>query len=117
MLGPRGRGLSLGQAQRIALARALYNDPVLLVLDEPNAHLDADGEVALLQAINQAKARGATVLCIAHRTGVIGAMDRILVLRDGAIEHFGPREEVLRAMSARTQGGAPVTPLRARETQ
>ncbi|HYD72530.1 MAG TPA: type I secretion system permease/ATPase [Candidatus Binatia bacterium] len=116
MLGSRGRGLSLGQAQRVALARALYGDPVLLVLDEPNAHLDADGEVALLQAINHAKARGATVLCIAHRTGVIGAMDRILVMRDGAIEHFGPRDEVLRTMAAR-QGGAPVTPLRARETQ
>lgn len=116
MLGPRGRGLSLGQAQRIALARALYNDPVLLVLDEPNAHLDADGEAALLQAINHAKARGATVLCIAHRTGVIGAMDRVLVLRDGAIEHLGPRDEVLRTMAAR-QGGGAVTPLRVRETQ
>jgi len=115
MLGPRGRGLSLGQAQRVALARALFNDPVLLVLDEPNAHLDADGEAALLQAINSAKARGATVLCIAHRTGVIAAMDRVLVLRDGAIDQFGPRDDVLRAMAARQGGG--VTPIRARESQ
>ena len=118
VLGPRGRGLSLGQAQRVALARALYNDPVLLVLDEPNAHLDADGEVALLQAINSAKARGATVVCIAHRTGVIAAMDRVMVLREGAIEQFGLRDEVLHAMAARQSGGATnLTPLRARETQ
>jgi len=115
MLGPRGRGLSLGQAQRVALARALYNEPVLIVLDEPNAHLDADGEAALMQAIAQAKARGATVITVAHRTAVIGAMDKIMVLRDGGIEHFGPREDVLRALTR--QGGGPVTPLRARETQ
>jgi PrtD family type I secretion system ABC transporter len=115
VLGPRGRGLSLGQAQRVALARALFNDPVLLVLDEPNAHLDADGEAALVQAITQAKARGATVLTIAHRTGVIGVMDKVMVLRDGAIEHFGPREEVMRAMTR--QGGGNLTPIRARETQ
>jgi ATP-binding cassette subfamily C protein len=118
ILGPRGRGLSLGQAQRIALARALYNDPVLLVLDEPNAHLDADGEAALLQAITHAKSRGATVITIAHRTGVIAAMDRVMVLREGAIDQFGPREDVLRAMAARQAAGAAnATPLRARETQ
>lgn len=115
LLGPRGRGLSLGQAQRVALARALYNDPVLLVLDEPNAHLDADGEAALMQAITQAKARGATILTIAHRNTVIGAMDKVMVMRDGVVEHLGPREEVLRALTR--QGGGPVTPLRARETQ
>lgn len=118
VLGPRGRGLSLGQAQRVALARALYSDPVLLVLDEPNAHLDADGETALLQAITHAKARGATVVTIAHRTGVIGVMDRVMVLRDGAIDQFGPRDEVLRVMAARQASGAGnLTPLRARETQ
>ncbi len=114
MLGPRGRGLSLGQAQRVALSRALYNDPVLLVLDEPNAHLDADGETALVQAIAAAKARGAAIVTIAHRAGVISAMDRILVLQDGAIERVGPRDEVTRALAAR-QASA-VTPLRARES-
>jgi PrtD family type I secretion system ABC transporter len=112
-LGPRGRGLSLGQAQRVALARALYNDPVLLVLDEPNAHLDADGELALVQAITEAKARGASVVVIAHRAGVISAMDRLMVLQDGQLDKIGPREEITRALAAR-QG---VTPIRARENQ
>jgi ATP-binding cassette subfamily C protein len=118
MLGPRGRGLSLGQAQRIALARALYDDPVLLVLDEPNAHLDAEGEASLMQAVEQAKARGATVLIVAHRAGVIAAMDRVMVLRDGGVDQFGPRDEVLRAMT-RQAGGGPgnLTPLRARDAQ
>lgn len=115
-LGARGRGLSLGQAQRVALARALYNDPVLLVLDEPNAHLDAEGEAALVQAITSAKARGASIITIAHRTGVIATVDRIMVLRDGAIDTIGPRDEVVRAL-ARASGQANLTPLRAREGQ
>ncbi len=115
-LGARGRGLSMGQAQRVALARALYNDPVLLVLDEPNAHLDADGETALIQAINHAKARGAAIITVAHRAGVIGAMDRLIVLRDGVIEQAGDREEVTRALG-RAQPGGNLTPLRPREVQ
>jgi ABC-type protease/lipase transport system fused ATPase/permease subunit len=115
MLGPRGRGLSLGQAQRVALARALYNDPVLLILDEPNAHLDSEGEAALVQAITKAKERGAAIITVAHRAGVISSMDRLLVMQDGQIEKIGPRDEIARALAAR-QGGA-VTPLRARENQ
>lgn len=115
MLGPRGRGLSLGQAQRVALARALYNDPVLLVLDEPNAHLDADGENALLQAIMRAKARGASVITVAHRTGVIGIMDKVMVLRDGSIEQFGPRDDVVQALAR--QSGPAGAAIKARETQ
>jgi ATP-binding cassette subfamily C protein len=117
MLGPHGRGLSLGQAQRVALARALYGDPTLIVLDEPNAHLDQEGEQALVQAIMRAKARGATVLTIAHRAGVIAAVDRLLVVRDGTIEQEGPRDEVTRSLMASANGQSNLTPMRARESQ
>jgi len=117
MLGPLGRGLSLGQSQRVALARAFYNDPTLIILDEPNAHLDAEGETALVQAIQRAKARGATVITVAHRAGVIAAMDKLLVLRDGAVDTIGPREEVTRALMANAGGAGNLTPMRARETQ
>jgi ATP-binding cassette subfamily C protein len=106
LLAHGGRGLSAGQAQRVALARALYGDPVLLVLDEPNSALDGDGEAALGRAILGAKARGAAVIIVAHRTGVLQAVDRLLVLRDGAIEMIGPRAEVLEKMS-KPRGGAP----------
>lgn len=99
VLAHGGRGLSAGQAQRVALARALYGEPALLVLDEPNSCLDAEGEVALSRAIGEAKARGASILIIAHRTGVLATADRLLVLRDGAIERIGPRAEVMAAMS------------------
>ena len=102
MLGPYGQGLSAGQAQRVALARALYNDPVLLVLDEPNSNLDQEGETALMQAILGAAARGAAVIVIAHRAGVLGRVDRLLMMRDGVVQVEGPREEVLEMM--RTAG-------------
>ena len=97
-----GRGLSAGQAQRVALARALYGEPALLVLDEPNSCLDAEGEMALAKAIAEAKARGAAILIIAHRTGVLATADTLLVLREGLVERIGPRAEVLAAMA----GGA-----------
>lgn len=105
-LGPGGRGLSAGQAQRVALARALYGEPCLLILDEPNSNLDMDGEAALLKAVHSAKARGAAVVMIAHRTGVLSAADRLLVLKDGAIEGLGPRDEI----AARLQAGRPSAP-------
>ncbi|WP_245863758.1 type I secretion system permease/ATPase [Caulobacter mirabilis] len=100
VLGPRGQGLSAGQAQRIALARALYNDPVLLVLDEPNSNLDQEGEVSLMRAISGAKARGATVIVVAHRASVLTRMDRLLVMRDGRVQFEGPREQVLEKLRA-----------------
>lgn len=100
VLGPFGQGLSAGQAQRVALARALYRDPVLLVLDEPNSNLDQEGEAALMQAILQAAARGAAVVVVAHRAGVLSRVDRLLVVRDGTIQLEGPREEVLQRMRA-----------------
>lgn len=97
-LGPFGQGVSVGQAQRIALARALYGDPVLLVLDEPNANLDQEGEAALMAALAQAAARGAAVVVVAHRAGVLARVDRLLVLKDGAVQLEGPRDEVLARM-------------------
>ncbi|MBX3481450.1 MAG: type I secretion system permease/ATPase [Caulobacter sp.] len=100
-LAPGGRGLSAGQAQRVALARALFGNPTLLILDEPNSALDAEGEASLLRAIQGAKARGATILIVAHRTGILAGVDRLLVMRDGAIERLGPREEVLAKLAGR----------------
>lgn len=110
VLGPFGQGLSAGQAQRVALARALYNDPVLLVLDEPNSNLDQEGEAALMQAILSSAARGAAVVIIAHRAGVLARVDRLLMMREGVIQLEGPREEVLEKMRA-TAGrpGAPAS--------
>lgn len=99
-LGPYGQGLSAGQAQRVALARALYDDPVLLVLDEPNSNLDQEGEAALMQAILGAAARGAAVVIIAHRAGVLARVDRLLMMREGVVQLEGPREEVLEKMRA-----------------
>lgn len=102
-LGPLGAGLSAGQAQRIALARALYGDPALIILDEPNAFLDADGEDALMKAIQAAQARKATVLLIAHRKAVLAAADRLLVLDAGRTKMFGPTRDVVARLSAPDQ--------------
>ena len=99
VLGAGGRGLSAGQAQRVALARALYREPPLLILDEPNSALDADGEMALNGAILAAKTRGAAILIVAHRTGILNIADRLLVLRDGQVEMLGPRGEVIAKMA------------------
>lgn len=103
MLGAGGRGLSAGQAQRVALARALYRDPPLLILDEPNSALDADGEMALNAALLAAKARGAAILIVAHRTGILNIADRLMVLREGQIEMLGPRGEIVAKMAEAAQ--------------
>ncbi|UQV19794.1 ATP-binding cassette domain-containing protein [Brevundimonas albigilva] len=108
-LGPFGQGVSAGQAQRIALARALYGDPALLVLDEPNSNLDQEGEAALMAAVLQAAQRGAAVVIVAHRAGILSRVDRLLVMADGAVQMEGPREEILARMRAgRPTPAAPV---------
>ena len=107
MLGVGGRGLSSGQSQRIAFARAIYGEPAMIVLDEPNAHLDAEGEGALMRTLLGLKARGAAVLLVAHRTGILNAADKMIVLRDGAIEMFGPRDEVAARLQAQEKGARP----------
>lgn len=95
-VGDGGSQLSAGQRQRIGLARALYGDPFLMVLDEPNSNLDADGEKALVNAISKVKARGAIVIVVAHRPTVLSAADYVAAMSGGQLAAFGPRDEVLR---------------------
>jgi ABC-type protease/lipase transport system fused ATPase/permease subunit len=94
-IGEGGAMLSGGQRQRIGLARAFFGGPRLIVLDEPNASLDSEGEEDLLRAMAMLKSAGATVVLIAHRPSIVSQIDRILYLRGGLIEIFGPRDEVL----------------------
>jgi PrtD family type I secretion system ABC transporter len=94
-VGEQGHALSAGQAQRVALARALYGDPFLIVLDEPNSNLDTEGDEALTRAVRGARERGAIVVVVAHRPIGIEGVDQILVLKDGRMQAFGPKETVL----------------------
>ena len=93
--------LSPGQRQRIALARALYGDPRLVVLDEPNSNLDADGEQAVLAALRGLKEDGVTVVLVAHRPSMLVGVDKVVVLREGTVEAFGPRSEILQRVVRR----------------
>jgi ATP-binding cassette subfamily C exporter for protease/lipase len=97
-IGEAGNLLSGGQRQRIGLARAVYADPAMLVLDEPNANLDDAGEAALMATVSQLKARGKTIFLITHRPGAVAIADRILLLQDGQIRIEGPRDEVIAAL-------------------
>ncbi|WP_147048037.1 type I secretion system permease/ATPase [Methylobacterium gnaphalii] len=97
-IGERGTRLSAGQRQRVGLARALYRDPFLVVLDEPNANLDVAGENALSAAMMSVRQRGGIVIVVAHRPNVLSTVDLILALSDGRIADFGPKDEVLRRL-------------------
>ena len=106
-IGEGGCRLSAGQRQRIALARALYGDPCLVILDEPNANLDDEGDAALGAALRALKERGVTVILVGHRRSVMNQLDRIAVLRNGKIEAFGAAQTVL----TRLRDGAKVLPF------
>ncbi len=102
LIGPSGGALSGGQRQRIGLARALYDNPKLVVLDEPNSNLDDVGEAALYRAMQYLKERNTTVLVISHRPGLLNMVDRILVLVGGTVAMFGERQQILAKMAQKT---------------
>ena len=115
-VGREGTMLSGGQRQRVGLARAFYGNPAFIVLDEPNSSLDEQGDADLASAITQLKAKGSTFVVMTHRTSVLSVADKMLVLRDGQLQMFGPRDEVLKALAeavAKARQGAVVTPANA----
>jgi len=109
-LGEGGAVLSAGQRQRVGLARTLFGDPKVIILDEPNANLDQDGETALLAALERAKKRGATIIMISHKPAMFSLADKILVLVSGQITDYGPRDEVLGRLMKKQQPQKPQKP-------
>lgn len=102
-IGEQGSSLSAGQAQRIALARAFYRDPFLVVLDEPNSNLDAEGEEALTRAIQSVRDRNGIVVVVAHRPSAIAAVDRLLMMNQGKVQAVGPeRRRFVKGVAATT---------------
>lgn len=98
-LGWGGAGLSVGQSQRIALARALYSEPRVVILDEPNAHLDTDGEAQLIETLGRLREAKVTLVIVAHRLGILRDVDHLMVLDKGMITQFGTRNDVVRRLS------------------
>ena len=109
-IGDSGALLSAGQRQRIALARAVYGEVSYVLLDEPNAHLDHKGELSLSRTLRQLKAMGITVIIVAHRPSILQQVDKLLVLKDGRVTGFGPREDILNTVISATKNLADETP-------
>jgi ATP-binding cassette, subfamily C, bacterial len=106
-VGDGGAVLSGGIRQRIGLARAVYGNPSLVVLDEPSSNLDSDGDAALISCLTELKQRGATVVMISHRPNTLVLADKLLILKDGAVEMFGPSNDVITRLTRL----APVKPV------
>ncbi len=109
-LGEGGAVLSAGQRQRVGLARALFGEPVFVVLDEPNAALDATGEEALMDALAALKARGVTVVIVSHKANIFRSADKLLYLKDGQAAMFGPRDQVFEALAKPAASIKPAPP-------
>ncbi|BAB48495.1 type I secretion system permease/ATPase [Mesorhizobium japonicum] len=112
-IGEAGSALSAGQRQRVALARALYGDPFLVILDEPNSNLDSEGEAALTEAIQGVRARGGIAVVVAHRPSALASLDQVLVMANGRVQAFGPKNEVLNKVTR--PGGVPLKVVSAPE--
>ncbi|SNS69055.1 MULTISPECIES: type I secretion system permease/ATPase [unclassified Azospirillum] len=110
LIGPGGIALSGGQRQRLGLARAVYGNPSFIVLDEPNSNLDSDGEVALVNGLQRLKQMNATVILISHRPSILNHVDKVLLLREGMVEMFGPKQDVIARLTRPVAQQAAVPP-------
>jgi ATP-binding cassette subfamily C exporter for protease/lipase len=110
-IGAGGAVLSGGQRQRIGLARALYGNPSLVVLDEPNANLDQDGERALMDAVAAMRDAGTTVILISHKAGILDLADRLVVLKEGKLLAVGPRKDILHRLVQLPMAATPARPV------
>ncbi len=113
-VGLGGAGLSAGQTQRVALARALFGKPQIVILDEPNAHLDNESEQQLVETLTQLKKDGVTIVVAAHRGAVLSMADKLVLMQNGQVALYGQLNEVLSAMRApAAQAPAPTQAMRA----
>ena len=110
VISPTSGTLSAGQRQRLGIARALFGQPKLIILDEPNSNLDELGERELLKSVEQAREWGSTVIIITHRTSILTLTDKLLFMKDGFIKNFGERDQVLRSLKETNPKVARLTP-------